>query len=271
MTLAADVALASLLLAVLAALAGAAQAKPAADLVVTNARVWTVDSRRPEAEALAVIGERIVDVGSATEIERWHGAETQVIDAAGRRVVPGFNDAHVHFVDGGAQLENVDLKDADSPEEFARRIGERARARPGEWILGGDWDDQRWTPPELPTRALIDDVTNGTPVFVNRYDGHMALANSAALGRAGITQATPDPPAARSSATRTAIPTGVLKDAAMDLVQRVIPKTTVERRLQRGQERAGARGVARRHERAGHEPVLRRHLGLRRPARTAAS
>ncbi len=137
----------------------------------------------------------------------------------------------MHFVDGGAQLERVDLKDADSPAEFARRIAERARQRPGEWILGGDWDDQRWTPPALPTRALIDDATSGTPVFVVRYDGHMALANSAALGRAGVTERTPDPPGGEIVRDANGMPTGVLKDAAMNFVQAVVPKMTDEQRM----------------------------------------
>ncbi|HEX7136677.1 MAG TPA: amidohydrolase [Vicinamibacterales bacterium] len=203
-----------------------------ADLIVTNARIWTGESRQASATALAIIGERIVDIGEAKDIERWHGRDTQVLDAEGRRAIPGFNDAHVHFVDGGAELEHVDLKDADTPAEFARRIGARARARPGEWVLGGNWDDQRWSPPELPTRALIDDLTNGTPVFVYRYDGHMALANSAALGRAGITEATPDPAGGSIVRDARGVPTGVLKDAAMTPVQRVIPKMTDERRLQ---------------------------------------
>jgi len=203
-----------------------------ADLIVTNARIWTGEPRQPSATALAIIGERIVDIGETKDIERWRGRDTQILDAQGRRTIPGFNDAHVHFVDGGAELENVDLKDADTPAEFARRIGERARSRPGEWILGGNWDDQRWSPPELPTRALIDDITNGTPVFVYRYDGHMALANSAALGRAGITEATPDPPGGSIVRDAKGVPTGVLKDAAMTPVQRVVPKMSDERRLQ---------------------------------------
>jgi predicted amidohydrolase YtcJ len=204
---------------------------PAADLIVTNGRIWTGNSGQPSAEALAVIGERIVDIGGIGEIDRWRGATTRMIDAGGRRVIPGFNDAHVHFVDGGAQLERVDLKDADSPAEFARRIAERARTRPGEWILGGDWDDQRWSPPELPTRALIDDVTGGTPVFVTRYDGHMALANSAALGRAGVTERTPDPPGGQIVRDANGMPTGVLKDAAMNFVQAVVPRMTDEQRM----------------------------------------
>ena len=153
------------------------------------------------------------------------------IDAEGRRVLPGFNDAHVHLIDGGTALDNVHLKDAETPAEFARRIGERAKTKPGEWILGGEWDDQRWAPAELPTRQLIDDVTNATPVFVTRYDGHMALANSTALGRAGITESTPDPPGGAIVRDANGSPTGVLKDAAMEFVARVIPKMTPDQRM----------------------------------------
>jgi predicted amidohydrolase YtcJ len=198
---------------------------------VVNANIWTGDPEQPRASALAVLGERIVEVGEEEAVDRWRGGATLVVDAQGRRVVPGFNDAHVHFVDGGAQLENVDLKDAGSQAELARRLGERARSRPGEWILGGDWDDQRWSPAELPTRALIDDATNGTPVFVTRYDGHMALANSAALGRAGITERTPDPPGGEIVRDSQGMPTGILKDAAMNQVQRVVPRMSDAERL----------------------------------------
>ena len=206
-------------------------ARLAADLVITNARIWTGDPLQPEANAVAVIGDRIVDVGSAREIDRWRGTATTVVDAEGRRVLPGFNDAHVHLIDGGTALDNVHLKDAETPAEFARRIGERAKTKPGEWILGGDSDDQRWAPAELPTRQLIDDVTNATPVFVTRYDGHMALANSTALGRAGITESTPDPPGGAIVRDANGYPTGVLKDAAMESVARVIPKMTPDQRL----------------------------------------
>ena len=186
--------LATLAIASAFTLACSSPAPLAADLLITRANIWTGNPRQPEAQALAILGDRIVEVGGAGEIDRWRGPNTTVIDAEGRRLLPGFNDAHVHFIDGGAQLDNVDLKDADTEAKFARRIAERATAKPGEWVVGGDWDDQRWTPARLPTRALIDDATNGTPVFVVRYDGHMALANSAALGRAGITDQTPDPP-----------------------------------------------------------------------------
>jgi len=214
-------------------------ARLAADLVITRANIWTGNPLQPDAMAVAIIGDRIVEVGGADEIEHWRGANTTVINAEGRRLVPGFNDAHVHLVDGGRQLDNVDLKDAGSQAELARRIGERAKAKPGEWILGGDWDDQRWTPAELPTRQLIDDATNGTPVFVVRYDGHMGLANSAALGRAGITEHTPDPPGGALVRDARGVPTGVFKDAAMDYITRVVPKMTPEQRLRAVQRALG--------------------------------
>lgn len=224
-----------------------AQNRPAADAIVTHAKIWTGDQAMPAAEALAIIGDRIVAVGSTAEVEAWRGASTKVIDAGGRRVVPGFNDAHVHFVDGGRQLDNVNLKDAASPQEFARRIGEQARRLPrGDWITGGDWDDQRWNPPELPTKTLIDPVTPERPVFLSRYDGHMALANSVALKLAGVTAATPDPPGGTVVKDAQGEPTGALKDAAMNLVQRVIPPMTHEQRLQaisRALEHARSVGV----------------------------
>ncbi|MDP9267299.1 MAG: amidohydrolase [Acidobacteriota bacterium] len=199
---------------------------PAADTIITNAKVYTVERERPRAEAVAILGERIVGVGSAAEIDAWRGPETRIIDARGHLLLPGFNDAHVHFVSGGQQLDSVDLKDAASPEEFAKRIGERAQQRPNEWIIGGDWDDQRWTPAQLPTRSMIDAVTPTTPVFVNRYDGHMALANSAALRLAKVNSKTPDPPGGTIVRDAQGNPTGVLKDAAMNLVYKVIPDLT---------------------------------------------
>ncbi|PYI91517.1 MAG: amidohydrolase [Verrucomicrobia bacterium] len=209
-----------------------AQSRPFADVIVTHAKIWTGDKRTPAAEALAIIGDRIVGLGSAAEINAWRDRSTKVVDAGGRRVVPGFNDAHVHFVDGGRQLDNIDLRDAATPQEFSQRIGEWARhtAR-GEWILGGDWDDQRWNPPALPTKELIDTLTADTPVFVGRYDGHMALANSVALKLAGVTAATEDPPGGTVVKDRQGNPTGILKDAAMTFVTRVIPPMTHEQRI----------------------------------------
>jgi predicted amidohydrolase YtcJ len=214
------------------------QTRPAADLIITNGKLYTVDKTRPRAEALAVIGERIVAVGGTSDIDQWRGPSTRVIDAREHLVLPGFNDAHVHFLDGGLQLDNVQLKDADSPQEFARRIGERARhASKDEWIVGGDWDEQKWSPPQLPTKELIDPLTPNTPVFVSRYDGHMALANSLALKIADVTASTLDPPGGTIVRDANGNPTGILKDAAMDLVNRKIPPHS-HARLRRAAKRA---------------------------------
>lgn len=225
----------------------AGETGPSADLIITNARVWTVDPSMPSAEAVAVIGDRIVGVGSSPVIARWQGPATQVIDAGGKRVLPGFNDAHLHFVPGGMQLDSVDLRDAVSAAEFARRIGERARATPaGEWVLGGGWDEMSWDPPGLPARQLIDQVTGDTPVFVNRYDGHMALANAAALRLAGVTARTADPPGGSIVRDAKGEPTGILKDAAMAQVNRVIPPPTLERHIRavkRAMDQAASLGV----------------------------
>jgi predicted amidohydrolase YtcJ len=218
----------------------AAQGKPAADLIITHAKVWTVDQAQPTAEAVAALGERIVAVGSSAEVEAWRGPRTRVIDAGGKLLLPGFNDAHVHFVDGGRQLDAVQLNDASTPEEFKRRIAERAKITPkGEWIQGGDWDETKWPVSQMPTRQLIDDVTGDTPVSLSRYDGHVVLANSAALKLAGITAATPDPPGGTMLRDAQGNPTGILKDAAMDPVAKVIPPLTHEQR-----RKAALRGLA---------------------------
>src|SRR5450631_3306124 len=112
-----------------------AQTKPAADVIIQNARVWTVDPSLPEADAVAILGDRIVAVGSSQQVDAWHGPHTRVVDAAGKRLLPGFNDAHVHFTDGGSQLDNVELNDATSSQEFARRIRERAaKTAKGDWL-----------------------------------------------------------------------------------------------------------------------------------------
>jgi hypothetical protein len=203
----------------------------AADLIVINARVWTVDPARPEAEAVAVTGDRIVAVGARADVEKQRVAATRVIDAGGRFVTAGFNDAHIHLMTGGAQLDSVDLKDAPTPAEFARRIGECAKSvAKGEWTLGGNWDEQGWPGAPLPTRALVDAVTPDTPVFVTRYDEHMSLANSVALGLAGVTARTPDLPGGVIVRDAKGNPTGILKDAAQAYVFKVIPPPTAERR-----------------------------------------
>src|SRR5437868_7077092 len=166
-----------------------------ADLLVINANVHTMDGRKPIAEAIAAIGNRIVAFGTTEELRSCAGPSTRVIDAGGRLVLPGFNDAHVHFLSGGFQLSGVELRDASTREEFSDRIRRFAKTiPPGRWITGGGWDHERWPGAPLPTKEWIDSATTNTPVFVSRLDGHMALANSLALRLAGITRQT-EPPA----------------------------------------------------------------------------
>jgi predicted amidohydrolase YtcJ len=209
-----------------------AQARPAADLIVTHASIYTVDRRHPRAEAVAVIGERIVAVGSRGEIDSWRGAATRVIDAHGRLLLPGFNDSHVHFTDGGAGLAGVQLNDANSAAEFKRRLAaQAARTTGGEWILGGAWDETKWSPKGEPTAALIDDVTRDVPVFVSRYDGHQGLANSAAMRLAGISAGTADVDGGVIGRDASGAPTGIFKDAAQELIFKALPPRSREQRL----------------------------------------
>jgi len=205
-----------------------------ADLVVVNARVRTLDAARPAAEGLAVYGRRITAVGTNAEVRALAGPKTRVVDAKGALVLPGFNDAHVHFLSGGFQLSSVDLRDAPTPQEFAERIRRFAERLPkGRWITGGDWDHERWAGAPLPTKELIDAFTPDRAVFVSRLDGHMALANSYALKLAGVTRETPDPPGGLVVRDpKTGEPTGVLKDAAMSYVWKVAPESSFEEKLE---------------------------------------
>ena len=221
-----------LVLALFVTVAVTAQTKPAADLIITNASIWTVDKAQPTAQAVAVLGDRIVSVGSNADVDLWRGPNTKVIDASGKRLLPGFDDAHVHFVSGGSQLDAVDLNDATSPQEFARRIAAQVAKTPkGAWVLGGDWDETKWTPPNLPTRQLIYAISPDTPIFVTRYDGHASLANSVALRMAGVTASTADLPGGVIVRDAQGNPTGVLKDAATSLVENVIPDLSHDQRV----------------------------------------
>jgi predicted amidohydrolase YtcJ len=204
-----------------------------ADLVIINAKVRTMDDAKPQAEAIAVWGNKIIAVGSNEEIRSLIGQETKVIDAKGRLVLPGFNDSHLHFMEGGASLSSVDLRDAKSPEEFVRRIKEFVSKLPkGKWILNGNWDHENWNPSILPTKEMIDPVTPDNPVFINRLDGHMALANSLALKLAGVDRNTKDVEGGEIVRDKDGNPTGILKDAAMNYVYRVIPEPTFEEKLE---------------------------------------
>jgi predicted amidohydrolase YtcJ len=201
-------------------------------LIITNAAVYTVDKQHPTAEAVAVIGDRVVAVGSSTEIDLWRGPETKVIDVGRKLVLPGFNDAHLHFMQGGAQLDQVQLTDAASPQDFTKRIAAQVKKTPkGEWILGGRWDETKWPKQELPTKELVDAVTGATPIFVERYDGHEALANSAAMKLAGVDAKTADVPGGVIVRDASGNPTGVFKDAAQELIYKTVPPMSHEQRI----------------------------------------
>ncbi|MFN8061401.1 MAG: amidohydrolase [Vicinamibacterales bacterium] len=214
-------------------------------LVVVNARIWTGDVSRPWAEALAVTGDRISAVGSTADIEAAAGG-ARLVNAGGRLVTPGFIDSHVHFRDGGFRLASVQLRDAPTPQVFTARIEAFAATVPaGTWIQGGDWNHELWGG-ELPRREWIDAVTPNHPVWVHRLDGHMALANSAALQAAGITRATKDVEGGAIVRDAKGDPTGVLKDNAMGLVDKVVPEPSAEmnaRALAAAMAYVNARGV----------------------------
>ena len=212
---------------------------------VVNARVWTGDRHVPWAEALAVSGERIAAVGMNDDVRRVAAGVTP-IDAGGRLVVPGFIDSHVHFVDGGFRLASVQLRDAATREAFVTRIAAFAATIPaGTWITGGDWDHSLWGG-ELPARDWIDAATPRHPVWVSRLDGHMALANGAALKAAAVTRNTPDVAGGEIVRRGDGDPTGLLKDNAMALVQRVVPPPSDEMRdraLRAAMTHVAAQGV----------------------------
>lgn len=194
------------------------------ELALVRGRIWTENRQQPEAEALGISGSRLTAVGSTDAVLKRADSGTRVIDCRGRRVVPGFNDAHVHFFVGGDALAGVDLKDAGSPAELRDRLEAFVRSRPeGEWILNGSWDHEAWTPSVLPGRELIDAVTPAHPAWLSRADFHMALGNSLALRLAGVDRETPDVPGGEILRDASGRPTGIFKDAAMSLVDWVIP------------------------------------------------
>jgi predicted amidohydrolase YtcJ len=202
-----------------------------ATLILVNGRIWTENPKQPESEAIAIEGNRILALGPSASIRKVAGPGCQVIDLGGRRVVPGFNDSHVHFLAGGDSLISVQLREASSAEEFRRRIGDYAKSLPkGSWIRNGLWDHQQWTPATLPTHQLIDAVTPDNPVFVWRLDGHMALANALAMKLAGLDRNTKDVPGGEIVRDQDGNPTGILKDHATSLVERVMPSPS-EREL----------------------------------------
>ncbi len=226
-----------------------------ADLVLINGVVHTMDASDSVAEAVAVRDGRIFRVGRTADIKAMAGPETRLVDLRGAAVYPGFIDSHTHFLSGGFALANIQLRDVRSREEFASRIAAKAgEMDKGEWILSGDWDHEQFTPVELPRRDWIDAVSPDNPVCVNRYDGHMILANGAALALAGVTRDTPVPAGGEIvKDPKTGEPTGILKDAAADLVYRFIPEPSMKAKLRAAEtalKHAAEHGVTSIHEMA---------------------
>lgn len=229
-----------------------------ADLAILNGAIWTVNPAQPWAEGVAVKGEKILEVSSSKEIKKMIGRKTQVIDLKGDLVLPGFVDSHTHFLDGGFSLLSIRLRDVKNREEFVARIRDKAREiGKGEWILSGDWDHLSFHPPDLPRKEWIDAVTLHNPVCVNRYDGHMVLVNNLALKIAGITKETPVPAGGEIlKDPEKGEPTGILKDAAMNLVRRHIPEPSFKERLKAAEvalRKASEVGVTSIHDMANAE------------------
>lgn len=194
-----------------------------------NGKVYTVNDKQPLAEAVLIEGNKIKYVGTTEEIKKLIDASTELIDLSGRLMLPGFIDDHVHFTSGGFYLQGIDLRVAKSTAEFKEILKKYAEKNKGKWITGGNWDHEAWEVKDLPTKEMIDEFTKNTPVFVDRFDGHMALANSHALKLAKITKDTPSPEGGLIvKDPKTGEPTGILKDNAMGLIYSIIPQQTNE-------------------------------------------
>ena len=225
------------------------------DLAFVNGKVWTGDPGRPWAEAVAVHGDKIIAVGTTAEVRKLAPAGAKLVDLGGSLLLPGFIDSHTHFLAGGFALKSIQLRQARSREDFVARTAAKAREfGPGRWVLNGDWDHQQFSPPELPRKDWIDAVTPDNPVCVNRLDGHMILANSLALKLAGVTKDTPVPPGGEIvKDPATGEPTGILQDAAMDLVYAKVPEPSFAEKLEAAEaslRHAAENGVTSVHEMA---------------------
>jgi predicted amidohydrolase YtcJ len=208
---------------------------PKADVIYIHANVYTgvpantQFSSVEREETIAVRGDRIQAVGKAIDIQKLKGPQTQVVDLEGHFVMPGFNDAHLHLADAGMQRLNVDLTGVKSLDEFRERVLARvAAAKPGEWILGGGWDETLWPVKVLPSRWDLDEVSSDHPIFLDRVDGHLAVANTRALQLASITLASRNPEGGKIDRNENGEPTGVLRDTAQQAVRAVIPQPTHE-------------------------------------------
>lgn len=192
-----------------------------------NGKIYTVNEKQPLAQSVIVEGNKILFVGSDIEAKQFIDSNTKVIDLYGKLMLPGFIDNHVHFISGGFYLLGIDLRPANSTTEFRTILREYVSKYPSKWITGGYWDHEKWEVKELPTKEMIDDIAPNTPVFVERLDGHMGLANSYAMKLAGITKDTESPDGGLIvKDPKTGEPTGVLKDNAMNFIYNIIPSAT---------------------------------------------
>ncbi|MBL7873611.1 MAG: amidohydrolase [Cyclobacteriaceae bacterium] len=202
-----------------------------AELIITNAKIWTGSEKQPAAQAMAISGDSILAVGTNEEIQHFNGSSTEVVDIQGGFITPGFIDTHVHLLGGGNGLLSVKLTDAKTPEEFTKRIAEYAKTvESGTWIMEGNWDHTLWGG-ALPTKEWIDRETKENPVFVYRLDGHMALANNAAMKLAGIDKNSKDVAGGEIVRDKKGEPTGIFKDNAMNLILDQVPPFTEAQKL----------------------------------------
>src|SRR5690349_16277810 len=210
-----------------------------ADLIVTNARVHTVDDARPIAQALAVRDGRIAFVGDVPAALALRGPATRVLDLGGKTVIPGMVDAHGHLLGLGAALRTVDLTGTHSYDEVVARVAARAREVPaGTWIVGRGWDQNDWGDTRFPTHDALTRAVPNHPVYLERVDGHAGLVNAAAMRAAGVTAKTRDPEGGRVERDASGAPAGVFVDHAQALVERATPARTAAELRER--VRAGA-------------------------------
>ena len=210
----------------------AAQKK--SDTIILHARIYTVSEKQPWAEALAILGDKIVAIGSEKEVAAYRSSSTHVIDAGGRLLLPGFEDCHIHFMDGSMGLTEVDLNDASTIAEIQRRVKKYADSHPKEkepWITGMGWTYPTFGPTALPDKKILDEIVPDRPIYLIAFDGHSSWANSKALQMAGITDTTPDPPNGKIIRDANGEATGALKESAGDLIAKVMPKPTRTERL----------------------------------------
>jgi predicted amidohydrolase YtcJ len=241
----------SMLLLAAAANPAAAESSQPADVILVNARIYTVNRQQAWADAMAVRGDKILAVGDKTKIETYRAKTTKVIDAQGRLVLPGFTDCHIHFMDGSLGLTRVDLNGAETVAEIQKRVKAYADSHPQEpWIQGMGWTYPTFKPTGLPDKKILDDVIADRPIYLVAFDGHSSWANSKALAMAGIDRNTPDPPNGKIVRDEQGEATGALKEAAGDLIDAKIPKPTRSERLdalRKGIHEANKAGLVRVH------------------------